>query len=234
MTARGARLTGARQGSRKRRQIGALVLGGLLAGLAGTVRARHGAPLGPDLALHRWAIEHRQTGITRAAVALTDTGTGLPAYLIAALAGAVGRRGPWQRLRAGTVAVGALAAGQLVRVALLAAVNRRRPAAADWAARAGGAALPSGHTTSSALVAAIVCLAVLRLTDRPWLRALGCAVALLWAVAIGLTRIYLGVHWPTDVLAGWLLAGCLVLAALSRPRARGRGARTAAAAGTRT
>jgi len=62
-----------------------------------------------------------------------------------------------------------------------------------------------------------VCLAVRRLTERPRQRALWCAVALLWAVGVGATRVYLGVHWPTDVIAGWLLAGCLTLASTSRP-----------------
>lgn len=122
------------------------------------------------------------------------------------------------RWRGAALAAVALAAGQVIRVALVVWVDRPRPPAADWAYRAGGAAFPSGHTTTSALVAAIVCLAVRRVTDRPRLRAGWCAVALLWAAGVGGTRIYLGMHWPTDVLAGWLLAGCLALAALALPR----------------
>lgn len=61
-------------------------------------------------------------------------------------------------------------------------------------------------------------LAVWRVTDRKGTRVAVCAVAALWALAVGGTRVYLGVHWPTDVFAGWLLAGSLTCAALSWPR----------------
>lgn len=192
--------------------------GVLFAVLAGAVLAKHGAPIGLDLPLHRWALRNRQAVGVSAAVALTTTGTGVPAYLLAALAGAAGRSGRAARWRGAALAAVALAAGQVIRVALVVGVDRPRPPAADWAYHAGGAAFPSGHTTTSALVAVIVCLAVRRGTVRPRPRAGWCAVALLWAAGVGGTRIYLGMHWPTDVLAGWLLAGCLALAALALPR----------------
>ncbi len=194
------------------------VLGVLFALLAGTVAARHGAPLRWDLPLHRWALRHRYDTVTSAAVALTTTGTGIPAYLVAAVAGAAGRGKRTARWRGAALATVALVAGQLVRVGLVEWVGRPRPPVADWASHAAGPALPSGHTTSSALVAAIVCLAVRRVTVRPGTRARWCTMALLWAVGVGCTRVYLGVHWPTDVLAGWLLAGTLTCAALSWPR----------------
>ncbi len=71
-------------------------------------------------------------------------------------------------------------------------------------------AFPSGHAMSS--VAVIGTLAVVAARLRPGAgRGLAIAAALL-AFGIGFSRIYLGVHWPSDVLGGWS-AGMLVLLA---------------------
>jgi membrane-associated phospholipid phosphatase len=73
-----------------------------------------------------------------------------------------------------------------------------------------GAAFPSGHTTDGSvlvlLTASMLALTYRRLLVRRLLVIIGSVLALL----IGLSRLYLGDHWPTDVLAGWLLAATMV------------------------
>ena len=66
---------------------------------------------------------------------------------------------------------------------------------------------PSGHALSSfCLYAALVWLITNRL-ENPALKAAIWAAALLLIFLIGLSRVYIGVHYPSDVLAGWLVAG---------------------------
>lgn len=72
---------------------------------------------------------------------------------------------------------------------------------------------PSGHTTDGSVVwlaAAVLVALPLRRRTR---RALMVAAGVLVAVIVGLTRVYLGYHWATDVIAGWCLAGAVVCVA---------------------
>ena len=51
----------------------------------------------------------------------------------------------------------------------------------------------------------VIAFVVLRVARRGWMRALAIGGGLLVAVLVGTSRVYLGVHWPSDVLASWLL-----------------------------
>ncbi|HEY2286646.1 MAG TPA: phosphatase PAP2 family protein, partial [Streptosporangiaceae bacterium] len=83
-------------------------------------------------------------------------------------------------------------------------VGRARPPVADWAGAASGLSFPSGHTTAATL-AALSGAWVLAARARPgWPRRAVWAGAAACAVTVGWSRVWLGVHWPTDVTAGWL------------------------------
>ncbi|GAB7102320.1 phosphatase PAP2 family protein [Streptomyces phaeofaciens JCM 4814] len=102
------------------------------------------------------------------------------------------------------------AVGTLVQQGLKAAVGRARPAWPDPVDSAHYAAYPSGH----ALTATVMCGLLLWLLHRhgvgPAVWRTAVAVAVVSVVGVGLTRIWLGVHWTSDVLGGWLLGAALV------------------------
>ncbi|MFD6225418.1 phosphatase PAP2 family protein [Streptomyces sp. NPDC060232] len=115
----------------------------------------------------------------------------------------------------------ATVAASVVQQGLKAAVGRERPVWSDPVDSAHYAAYPSGH----ALTAAVVCGMMLWLIPRPspgWAAAAWAAAAVS-VLGVGFTRLYLGVHWFSDVLAGWLLGAVLVVLATSVCVRRWRG-----------
>ncbi|OIJ64377.1 phosphoesterase [Streptomyces mangrovisoli] len=203
----------------------------LFGALTALVVSRGGAPFGPDSACLSWAVGHRSDTAVKVARALTATGSGVVPYTLVALAGLALGRTPRERARAALLCVAFLAVGQSLRYGVMEAVHRARPPHTFWATDAGGYAFPSGHTSTSAMTAGVLITALSLCSPRVAtpLRAL----AACWAVAIGLTRVYLGVHWSTDVLGGWLfatgwLALCLGAATRWPPPSSGTGPARAA------
>jgi membrane-associated phospholipid phosphatase len=96
-------------------------------------------------------------------------------------------------------------------------VGRVRPALVPWLDNPSNLSFPSGHSANSMVV---LLLAALLVADR---RLIAAAVTL--SAAVGLSRISLGVHWPTDVIGGWMFGGGAALIGASMAGARiGRGA----------
>jgi len=80
---------------------------------------------------------------------------------------------------------------------------RERPAEVPHLAPASGWSFPSGHATLAAAVYPTLGGLLARLAGRRRAKVLILASAVTLAGLVGLTRVYLGVHYPTDVLAGW-------------------------------
>jgi undecaprenyl-diphosphatase len=159
-----------------------------------------------DLSLHDWLLEHRTAGLTSVALAVTATGASGVLVPVVFLAALVLGRGAWLgRLVQALAVTAVLLLGIGLRLVLVNLIARPRPPRSDWAGFAHGYAFPSGHTTTSALSAGLLIWLVLGRLTGVW-RATVATVLACWALAVGMTRAYLGVHWPTDVLGGWLLA----------------------------
>jgi undecaprenyl-diphosphatase len=71
---------------------------------------------------------------------------------------------------------------------------------------------PSGHAMMSPVVYLTLAVVLASVTPRQNVKATLIGLAAVLAGAIGISRVYLGVHWPTDVFAGWVLGFAIVLA----------------------
>jgi undecaprenyl-diphosphatase len=81
--------------------------------------------------------------------------------------------------------------------------QRPRPDLVPHAADFSGASFPSGHSMMSAVTYLTLGALLARSQERRRMKAYFLLVAIVLSFAVGVTRVYLGVHWPTDVLAGW-------------------------------
>ncbi|WP_051696530.1 phosphatase PAP2 family protein [Streptomyces sp. NRRL S-244] len=196
----------------------ALTAAALFALLAVWVVRTPDHPLPADVALHRWSVEHRPAVPTALARIVTYTGTGFVPYVLLVLAGLYAGRTARQRALTAAALVLCLGAGQSLRYATMMLIARPRPAVADWATQASGWSFPSGHASTGAMTAGLLIAALF--LRGPRVPRTAAAVIAVWGVAIGLTRVYLGVHWFTDVIGGWLFAtawlSLLAFAYLSR------------------
>jgi len=127
----------------------------------------------------------------------------LPATAAAALALWIARR----RFEVLLLVASTLTATLLI-YALKTVVGRDRPTL--WEAQSyWGSSFPSGHTLATAAFATAAALCLARIWPRSGTAAM--AAAMLWAVAVALSRLVLGVHWPTDVLAALCLGAFIAL-----------------------
>ncbi|KPC80843.1 MULTISPECIES: phosphatase PAP2 family protein [Streptomyces] len=113
------------------------------------------------------------------------------------------------RLLAGWIAATSLLA-TLVQQGLKAAVGRERPQWPDPVDSAHYAAFPSGHVMTAAVTCGLL-MWLLRLHDaQPALWWGSAVIALISVAGVAFTRVYLGVHWLSDVVGGVLLGGTVV------------------------
>ena len=90
-------------------------------------------------------------------------------------------------------------------------LERERPGVGSPITDVEGWAYPSGHAAAAGYFAAVAILTTMALLPRGWLRRTLCGVWIVLSVAIGLERIFLVAHYPTDVIGGWALGVLIVM-----------------------
>ena len=94
--------------------------------------------------------------------------------------------------------------GWLVNSLVKIAVGRPRPMIVPHLTEAGGQSFPSGHSFNSAVIYIAIALAFAAMSPRRSIRWTLIISAIALSIAIAISRVWLGVHFPTDVAAGWL------------------------------
>ena len=102
--------------------------------------------------------------------------------------------------------------GQLASHVLKEVFGRPRPDLIPHEVAVFTHSFPSGHAMTSAVVYLTLASLIARLTDRRRLKLYAMSVAVVLTILIGVSRVYLGVHWPSDVLAGWMIGASWALA----------------------
>lgn len=125
-------------------------------------------------------------------------------------------------------ALGSAASGWAVMLALKSLFSRARPDAAFHTTVAAGYSFPSGHAMMSAVVFLTLAALLARLAPHAWARVYVMAAAALLTGLVGVSRVYLGVHWASDVAGGWAAgaAWALLCWLVAHQLAVGRGERS--------
>lgn len=116
-----------------------------------------------------------------------------------------------RRPRMGAFVLAAVASGAALTFALKFLYNRTRPSILPVDMLPGDPSFPSGHAALAAVVYLTLGLLLTRTLPKRSLKIYVVGIAVLLALAVGTSRVYLGVHWPSDVLAGWTLGGLWAL-----------------------
>jgi membrane-associated phospholipid phosphatase len=151
-----------------------------------------------DAYITRAVADARVSAAVRAARAVSALAEPCPAAIALAAASAIAARRAGRKAGCGSLL--AVWAGMTARRKLSGLVARPRPPAVLWLAEPEGFSLPSKHTALAGLTAG-ACVAGLGAS-----RSTSQAAALVAAAGVGASRVCLGVHWPSDVLTGWLFA----------------------------
>jgi len=206
---RGLRVVGVRAG-RFYTTVGIFLVVGVVIAIAGTLafaelgeHVRSGGTQAFDVAVLQWLGAHHTKLLTAAAVELTYLGTGTVVLMIVGVAALF----LWhtEHKHSARLLLAAVAGNILLNGALKLVFHRPRPSVFEWQTVAVSSSFPSGHAMSATVCYGTVAYLVVRLQKHHWSRVLTSVGAVVLILLICGTRLYLGVHYPSDVLAGILV-----------------------------
>jgi len=206
---RGLRVVGVRAG-RFYTTVGIFLVVGVVIAIAGTLAfaelgetVRSGGTQAFDVAVLQWLGAHHTKLLTAAAVELTYLGTGTVVLMIVGVAALF----LWhtEHKHSARLLLAAVAGNILLNGALKLVFHRPRPSVFEWQTVAVSSSFPSGHAMSATVCYGTVAYLVVRLQKHHWSRVLTSVGAVVLILLICGTRLYLGVHYPSDVLAGILV-----------------------------
>lgn len=181
--------------------VATLVIGEDFVELAVLLRQQSPAVLDVDQSVYRWAASMRSDPATLFFVTFTQIGGPIGLAILTLGVSALLWTRRHRGLAAYVVVCGAM--GGLLNLGLKAMFARARPDLAEALRQAHGYSFPSGHAMGSMMLLGAFAYVLAR-TKGPWrLRSATIALLIASIVAVGLSRVYLGVHWISDIAAGY-------------------------------
>jgi len=156
-----------------------------------------------DVRWHDWAVKERNRGATSFFTVMTMIGGPAGVIAIAAvvtIALLITKRFRWAIYVAINVGIGSLIDAELKRY-----FARARPDVAEMLRRASGYSFPSGHAMGSTILFATLSYLAIRALPRWRWKSAALAVGSTFIISVALSRVYLGVHWISDVGAGIII-----------------------------
>ena len=164
---------------------------------------REGETQSFDVAVLRYVETHQTPFLDKAMIEITFLGTGVIVMMLVAVSGMF----LWltKHKHSALLLMVSTAGAILLNGLLKAGFDRPRPQVFEWGQHTVSSSFPSGHAMSAATVYMTVAYLAARLQRRHVSRVLTLFAATIVVVLIAISRLYLGVHYPTDVAAGVLI-----------------------------